>query len=210
MRAGPRLRLAGAPRPARLDARGAVRRRRGRAAAHDQPASLLSLPPRPRHPRARGHGALRGPRAARRRARRRLRRARRRPPEHGPPARLRESDAAHEHGQRARRRDGRGDDDRDRGGVSDRAQVVRREGAPARARQARARRPVRADRRSAPVLLDGGGRHRRLLVRALLAASRGDLPFLPRGGPRRRPPACGQGRGRVLHVGVEDDPCRTS
>ena len=42
------LGLAGAARPARLDARGAVRRGRGRAAAHDQPAALVSLPPRPR------------------------------------------------------------------------------------------------------------------------------------------------------------------
>ena len=44
------LGLAGAARPARLDARGAVRRGRGRAAAHDQPAPLVSLPAGPRHP----------------------------------------------------------------------------------------------------------------------------------------------------------------
>ena len=65
-------------------------------------------------------------------------------------------------------------------------QVVRGEGAPARPRQARARRPVRADRRGARVLLARGGRHRRLVVRPLLAAARRDLPRLHRRRPRRR------------------------
>ena len=89
-------------------------------------------------------------------------------------------------GERARRRDGRGDDERDRGGVSDRAQVVRGEGAPARSRQARARRPVRADRRGAPLQLARGGRHRRLVLQSLLAAARRDLPLVHRRRPRRR------------------------
>ena len=178
------LRLAGAARPARLDARGAVRRRRGRAAAHDQPAALVSLPPRPRPSAlARGDGALRRARAARRRARRLLRRARRRPAQHRPPARLREPDAADEPRQRARRRDRRGDDDRDGGGVSDRAQVVRGEGAPARPRQARARRPVRADRRGARC--SPGRRPSRSSTRRSAASRRGS----PRSSARASTPA---------------------
>ena len=196
--------VAGAARPARLDARGAVRRGGGRPAAHDQPAALVSVPHRPWNPTERRDGAVRGARASRRRARRLLRRARRRPAEHRPAARLLGSHAADQHGQRARRRDGRGDDERDRGGVSDRTPLVRGQGRPPRPPEARARRPVRTDRRGPRVLLAGSRGDRRRLVRPLLAEARGDLPRLPRGGARRRAAAPGQGGRRVLHVGVED------
>ena len=77
---------------------------------------------------------------------------------------------------------------------------------PPRPRQARARRPVRADRRGARVLLARGGGYRRVVVRALLAAPRGDLPLAASRPATSTCAAAREGRGRLLHIGVEDDP----
>ena len=177
-------------------------------AARRQPAPFVPLPARARASAARDRHALQRTRAARRRARRLVRRARRRPPDDRPAARLQAPDAADEHGERARRRDGRGDDDRDRGGVSDRAAA----GSDAKAKLLGLDKLALADQ-YAPigdpraVLVGRGGRARRHVVqRASRRAWRRSSASCLDAGPRRRAPAPGQGDGRVLHGGVEDDP----
>ncbi len=87
-----------------LHPRGAVRRRRGRGAAHHRPAARARARPRPRPSAARARDALRGARAARRHARAQLRHAGRRPPGDGPAARLRVADGPDPPAQRAARR----------------------------------------------------------------------------------------------------------
>ena len=158
-----------AARPPGRDARGPVRRGQRRRAALRQRSPLVPVPARPRSAPRGARGALRRSRAARRGARRVLRRARRRPARNGPCARLRRSDAADEHGERARRGDGRVDVRGGGGELRDRPPLVRGEGRAARSRAARALRPVRTGRRGTRVSVGGGGRDRRRVVRPLLA-----------------------------------------
>ena len=200
-----------AARPPDRDARDPVRRGRRRRAALRERAPLVHVPAGARAAPRRARGAVRRARAAHGRAGGLLRRARRRPARARPRARLRRSDAADEHAQRARRRPRRGDDGRD-----EESYALGRRWFEAKAGLLGLDRLELADQyapvgegRDVPVA--GGGRDRRR------RRSRGFSPRLaeifrelPRARPRRRGAAHRQGERRVLHDRLEGDPAATS
>ena len=169
-RPGRRERLADPVRPDHLHARGAVRRRGGRGAAHHRPAAGARARPRPRPAPAGAGDPVRRPGAPHQHPGPLLRHARGRPPGDGPAARLRGAHGPHPPAQRAARAGGGGHARRGGAPLRPRPSLVRDQGGDPRPRPARAARPVRAHRRRPLGGLPGGAAAHRRVVRALLPA----------------------------------------
>ena len=194
-------RVADHVRPDDLDARGPVRRRRGRGAAHHRPAAGPRARSERRRPPARARHAVRRARAPDAGAGPLLRHAGGRPPGDGPPAPLLEPHGAHPPAQRAAGPGGRAHAGRGRAALPPGPALVPGQGRDPRARAAPPGRPVRADRRGPRRRLRrGAGPHRRLLPAVLRAGGRPGRRLLRRAAHRRRAPG-GQARRRLLLAG---------